>query len=315
MIHKPSILWIFILAGAMIGYGWAREEEAARVEFPDGKSPVFGWQWERMAEPKGGPEFSTSAFVHPFTTPGGFVCTHLQPTDHKHHLGIWWPWKFVEVDGKKYNSWEIQMGEAAHVARSVKTISRTAERAEWEMSNQTIIKPKGAVPKVVIHETARIVVMSRDDAVVMDVFLYQKAAENAVTIREHHYSGFSWRGPASWNHENSTMTTSGGRDRDDANGTPARWVVVSGPADGAMASLLILSLAEKTAGTAEKLRVWDSKVENGTPFVNFNPVLDSPLPLNDATPAVSRRTYRLIAADRVIDSAEAEKEWKRWTSQ
>jgi type V secretory pathway adhesin AidA len=133
-----------------------------------------------------------------------------------------------------------------------------------------------------------------------------------VTIVNYRYSGFSWRGPTSWNKDNSTMTTSDGKGRDDANGTPGRWVVVSGPTPKGSASVLMMSAAVEVAGTPEKLRVWDSKTHEGAPFVNFNPVMNKPLPLDDAHPAVSNRKYRVIAADRVIDAAAAEAEWRKW---
>jgi hypothetical protein len=300
------------LMGTMMIQGSAIAADEARIEFPDGKTPVFGWQSALMAEPKGGEKFATSAFIHPLATPSGFVCTDLQPADHMHHLGVWWPWKFVEVDGKKFNTWEIQQGEGAHGARSVKSISSGPDKAEWEFQNETIIKPKGAEPKVVIRETAHVTVTKGTDATVLDITLRQKAVDTAVTIAAHRYSGFSWRGTHDWNKDNSTMITSGGKGRDDANGTPARWLAVSGPTPHGTASVLILSAAEKLAGTPENLRVWDSKNHNGAPFVNFNPVQSKPLPLDDAHPAVSHRSYRVIASDRAMDAATAEAEWKKW---
>jgi hypothetical protein len=133
-----------------------------------------------------------------------------------------------------------------------------------------------------------------------------------VKIVDYRYSGFSWRGPESWNKDNSQMTTSEGRGRDDANGTSARWVVVSGPTPAGTAFVLMMSAASEIAGGPEKLRVWDSKNGNGTPFVNFNPVMDKALLLDDEHPAVSNRKYRVIAADRMIDAADAEAAWKNW---
>jgi hypothetical protein len=288
---------------------------AARLEFRQGENPVFGWQKELMAKPAGGEKFAASAFIHPLRTPAGFECTTIQPSDHLHHLGLWWPWKHVEVDGKMFNTWEMQEGQGAHLARTVKTISSSAQKAEWELHNETVIKPNDAPPQGVIHETAHLVLTLREDATVLDISLQQKAAGRPVTIPAYRYSGFAWRGPASWNKDNSTMTTSGGKGRDDANGTPARWVMVSGPATQGSASLLILSAAEKQAGTPEKLRVWDSKMHDGAPFVNFNPVMQKPLPLDEAHPAVSHRKYRVIAADRALDAAAAEAEWRKWTGE
>lgn len=284
-----------------------------RIEFRHGENVIFGWQKELLSKPAGGEKFAASAFIHPLRTPGGFEFTTIQPSDHLHHLGLWWPWKFIEVDGKKYNTWEIQEGQGAHVARGVKTLSSEPGKAEWEFLNETVFKPKDAAPAVAIQETARILLTTRADATVLDISLHQKAAGSPVTIPAYRYSGFSWRGPESWNKDNSTMTTSGGKNRDDANSTPARWVVVSGPGAKGPASLLILSAAEKQAGTPEKIRVWDSRMHGGAPFVNFNPVMDKPLPLDDAHPAVSKREYRVIAADRAIDAAAAEAEWRKWT--
>jgi len=287
-------------------------EESGRIEIRDKDHIAFAWQKAPLLEPVGGAKFSASAFIHPLCTPAGFGCTTIQPTDHLHHLGLWWPWKFVEVNGKKYNTWEIQEGQGGHVARSVKTISSDAGKTEWEFDNETVIKPQGAEPVFVIHETARVALTLGAEATVLDISLQQKAAGAPVTISSHRYSGFSWRGPASWNKDNSTMTTSGGKGRDDANGTLARWLMVSGPSPHGTATVLIMSAAQKQAGTPEKLRVWDSRMSNGTPFVNFNPVMNQSLPLDNEHPAVSHRRYRVIATDRVIDAKSAEAEWQKW---
>jgi hypothetical protein len=286
-----------------------------RVEFQQDGKLRFAWQKAPLANPEGGEKFAASAFIHPLSTPGGFSCTTLQPSDHLHHLGIWWPWKFIEVDGKKFNTWEIQEGQGAHVARSVKTLASKPGQAQWELINETIFKPQGAAPVVAIHETTQLALTADADATVLDISIQQKAAGSPVTISAYRYSGFSWRGPATWNKDNSTMTTSGGKNREDANGTPARWVVVSGPTPIGTASLLILSAAEKNNGIPEKLRVWNATASNGTPFVNFNPVMEKPLPLDDAHPSVSKRSYRVIAADRTIDAAAAEALWRKWAGQ
>ena len=305
---KVAIASTFVISLPAIG-----SEE--RLEFRQGDNLIFGWQKEPLANPAGGKKFAASAFIHPLRTPGGFECTTVQPSDHLHHLGIWWPWKFVEVDGKKFNTWEIQEGQGAHVSRSVKTISSDAGKTQWELHNETVIKPQGAEHAVAIHETAHMALAISGDSTTLDISLQQKATGAPVTIAAYRYSGFSWRGPASWNKDNSSMTTSSGKGRDEANGTPARWLMVSGPAPQGTATVLILSAAEKIAGTPEKLRVWDSKMHGGAPFVNFNPVMDKPLRLDDAHPAVSKRKYRVIAADRAIDAQAAEAEWKKWAGE
>jgi hypothetical protein len=313
LLQFAAILWASGLP--LFGAGQPATSSEQRLEFRRSGNVIFGWQPEALVNPAGGEKFAASAFVHPLRTPGGFECTTIQPSDHIHHLGLWWPWKFIEVAGNKFNCWEIQEGQGAHVARRVKTISNEPARAEWELHNETVVKRPGGSNSVAIQETARIVLTSGAEATVLDISLQQKAADAPVTITAYRYSGFSWRGPASWNKDNSTMTTSGGKRRDNANGTPARWVVVSGPGAKGTASLLILSAAEKQAGTPEQLRVWDSKMHAGAPFVNFNPVMQKPLPLDDAHPAVSNRKYRVVAADRAIDVTAAEAEWRKWVGE
>lgn len=300
-----------VLAGTTLAaepQKWTTGETDGRIEAKlDGKA-VFAWQAQPLAKPAGGEKFKGSAFLHPLRTPSGFEWTAIQPADHLHHFGLWWPWKYIEVDGAKYNIWEIQEGQGGNFARSVKTLPSAADKPQWEFINETVIKKPGAAPLTAIQESAQVGLTVTGDSQILDISIRQKAAASPVKIVEYRYSGFSWRGPLSWNKDNSTMTTSEGKGRDNANGTPARWVVVSGPAPNGSASVLMMTAAE----TPGKVRVWDSKAQGGNPFVNFNPVMEKPLPLDEAHPAVSNRKYRVIAADRVIDAAAAESAWKKW---
>lgn len=285
---------------------------AEQVEFRAGGNVIFSWQGTPRSVMSGGKTVEFSAFVRELRTPSGFACISTQPADHMHHCGVWWPWKFVEVGGVKYNSWEVQHGQGAHRACGVKCLSQNDDRQEWEFSNETVIQKANGPLVPVIHETARASITAGPDATTLDVSLMQKPAELPVTILPNHYSGFTLRGPAAWNKDNSVLTSSEGKGREDANGTPARWLLLNGQGTEGPVSILILSAAAKLAGKPEKLRVWDSKNHNGAVFVNFNPVADQPLPLDDAHPAVSTRKYRILAADRRIDPATAEQEWRNW---
>lgn len=292
---------------------WTAVEEDGRAMAKRGDLGMFGWQAKPLEKPAGGEKFRGSAFLHPLRTPSGFEWTQIQPSDHLHHFGLWWPWKFIELGGEKFNTWEIQEGQGAHEARQVKFSRGDAGSMRWDLTNETVVKKPGEEARTAIIEKARLVLsMSGEDAVALDISLDQLAPGQAVTISDYRYSGFSWRGPASWNQQNSKMVTSEGKGRDDANGHPARWVFVTGPTPGGAATVLMMSAASELAGTPEKLRVWDSKAHNGAPFVNFNPVMEKPLPLDEKHPAVSKRNYRVIAADRTIDAAGAEAEWRKW---
>lgn len=304
-----------LLAGALAAEEPAREWNfrniGGRIEASRGKIAIFGWQDKPLSNPAGGAKFAASAFVNPLRTPSGFNCTSIQPADHLHHFGLWWPWKYIETGGRKYNCWEIQEGQGAHVATTVKTLQEAPDPV-WELNNETIVKREGFAAVAAIRETARVALSIRGDATLLDLHIKQHVADAPVEIVEYRYSGFTWRGPESWNKGNSTLITSEGKDRDHANGSAARWVLFTGPAPGGSASVLMMSAAAKVAGTPENLRVWDSSNHDGAPFVNFNPVMEKPLPLDDAHPAVSNRKYRVIAADHLIDASAAEAEWLEW---
>lgn len=295
--------------GAFANDGWKTVEAEGRVEGRLDGELLVAWQKAPLAAPKGGAKFAASAFLHPMRTPAGFEWTAIQPNDHLHHFGVWWPWKYIQVGGKQHNTWEIQDGEGGHFASDAKVLDSGPERLAYQFHNRTIVNDGGDAPAVAIREVATVSIVREDDACVVDFHIQQKAAGGPVTIVEYRYSGYSWRGPLSWNRKNSEMLTSEGRNRDDANGTVARWVVVSGEAPDGKASVLLMTAAEEP----EKLRVWDSSAHDGMPFVNFNPVQDRSMPLDDEHPAVSDRKYRIIAADHAIGATEAESAWKKWT--
>ncbi len=295
--------------------GLEAADRDGRVEAKSGGRTVFGWQREPLAQPKGGERFHASAFVHPLCTPSGFDVTAIQPADHLHHFGLWWPWKFVETGGAKFNTWEVQEGQGGTVARTAKVLESTPQRLRWELGNEVVVRAGGGEPKPVIAETATVTLMARPQlaAHALDIRLRQRPLGEPVTIVAYRYSGFSWRGPLAWNKDNSTMLTSEGHHRDNANGQAARWVLVSGPASQGTASVLLMSAAAKLAGEPERLRVWDSKSFAGNPFVNFNPVVAKAMPLDADHPAVAVRHYLVLAADRALDAKTAEETWREWS--
>lgn len=289
-------------------------DKDGRIEIHDGGKRVFGWQHGPLKNPKGGEIFAGSAFVHPLCTPSGFELTRIQPGDHLHHFGVWWPWKLVTVKGKKYITWEMQQKQGRTVGVSAKVLSRSDDEVLIEARNRTEIKPDGADYMPVIEERALMrFVREGDDTYVLDLTIQHLPVKDVdVEITKYRYSGFSWRGTAAWNKDNSTMRTSGGHDRDNANHEEADWVTVDGTTEAGRATMLLMSGAAKNGGTSERVRVWDSNAHRGAPFVNFNPVAKESLPLVATRKEVAMRKYRLVLADRVIEPDEADKIWKAW---
>jgi hypothetical protein len=300
------------LAGPAQG-GLVAAERAGRIEVHDGGRLVLAWQVAPLANPAGGDRFHASAFLHPLCTPGGFGLTQIQPADHLHHFGVWWPWKFLEVDGRRHNTWELQQNEGRQVAVSARIGSQSPDEVMLELVNRHEVRIGDAYLPAVDERTRMVVGRQGKDAYQIDLLIDQQpVAGRGIKVVAYRYSGFSWRGTAAWDKSNSRMQTSEGRDRDHANHQPARWVMVGGKTPAGAATMLVLSAAAKNGGKPELLRVWDSKTQSGTPFLNFNPVVAESLPLDGTRGEVSRRRYRLVMADRAIEPAEAERFWQDW---
>ena len=291
---------------------WTTAEKDGRVLALLAERPVMGWQKEPLREPKGGAKFAGSHFIHPLATPSGFVVTDAQPGDHLHHFGLWWTWTFVNVDGKRFNTWEIQNGEGAHVADSAELLEKGPQSLKWRLSGHVETRAAGQKPRVFIRETTGLSLSLLDkETVALDLDIKQVPAVDGVTIGKNHYSGFGWRGTPEWNGENSRLVTSEGHDRENGNGQPVRWVLVTGDRPGGKASILLMSAAGAN-GEPERLRCWNAKMHSGHHFVNFNPVAQNDLPLDETHAAVSSRRYRILASDRELDVTEAEELWKAW---
>ncbi len=317
----PAVSIASVIMASSAVAQWSAEQVDGNVFFRDGDAPRMVWRAEPLNPDVGGAAFRPSAFLHPLRTPAGFEWTASLPGDHIHHLGLWWPWKHVILDGTTYNCWELQHGDGAHVAVAAKPGASTPDTVNWTFQNEIRVRnadeEKGTPAlngRTVIDETVHFRASRHgDDAIVIDLAILQRAHSAPVRIGQYRYSGFAWRGPETWTAANSEMITSEGFGREDANGTPGRWIMVSGPTpDDGVASVLLMSAAADIAGTPERFRVWDKSAHGGTPFINLNPVQTGDLPLDDANPAVSHRIYRVIAADRKLDATEAEAEWKTW---
>ncbi|HSP42665.1 MAG TPA: DUF6807 family protein [Luteolibacter sp.] len=291
---------------------WTTVEEDGRVLAKLNGKTVLGFQKEPLGDPKGGEKFAGSQFIHPLATPSGFVTTELQPSDHLHHFALWWPWKFIEVDGKRHNSWEIQNGEGAHVADGVEVVSKGPDSIQWRIAGHVEARGKDTEPRVVIRENTDLAMSLLDDqTIALDLTIRQRPDNAKVVIGKNHYSGLGWRGTPEWNGENSKLVTSEGHNRDNGNGQPVRWILITGEQPGGKASVVLMSAASET-GEAERMRVWNAKMHSGHHFVNLNPVAQQSIPLDEEHPAVSQRRYRIVTSDREIDTQQAEALWKSW---
>jgi hypothetical protein len=271
---------------------------------------LVSYQSAPMASPKGGAAFKGSNFIHPLKTPSGFVVTDLQPDDHLHHFGLWWPWKYVVTQGRKVLCWELQRGDGIIEAQ-------TSERTDSGFTAKSIYVDRKAPggPATLINETLGVGISSIVDkparGYCLDLAITHEVTGNSpLEILKYRYSGFALRGTPAWHADNSTVLTSEGNDYTASNTTRARWVRIEGDANKGHTAGVIMMSHPGNHAHPEKLRTWDPKTHKGAIFINFNPVQDASWTFQpDKT---YTRRYRLFVYDGKVSTEQAETLWKNY---
>lgn len=270
---------------------------------------LLSYQFQPLENPAGGDKFKGSNFIHPLKTPSGFCVTDSQPSDHLHHFGLWWPWKKIKVDGREIITWELQKGEGLIEARKA-TPTQSGFIAESDYIDRTA--PGG--PLVVLKETAKVdrvdFKAGSADGYYLDIeIIHRCATEHPVEISQYRYSGFSIRASNHWNKDNSTILTSEGKGRYEANFTRACWLRAEGEVPmGGKAGLLMMGHPANHAHP-ELLRTWDT-AHNGAVFINFNPVQDAPWNFEPGQDYVRR--YRVFIYDGALKKEQADRLWEEY---
>lgn len=273
---------------------------------------LVGYQLRPMLAPKGGDRFKGSNFIHPLKTPSGFTVTALQPADHLHHFGLWWPWKKIKVDGREIICWELQKGEGLIQCREA-AMQQNGFVARSDYIDRTA--PGG--PLVVLKEKATVQTkeFSRDgaDGYMLDIELVHRCAtEHPIEIVKYRYSGFAIRATADWNRDNSSILTSEGKGRYEANFTRAAWLRAEGRSTGAGTAGILMMSHLSNHSHPEHLRTWD-KQHNGAVFVNFNPVQKASWQFQPGRDYVRR--YRVFVYDGTVTAEQAGQLWDAYTQE
>lgn len=292
-----------------INYAIANETLSVKV---DGKDLII-YQAQPMTSPKGGDKFSGSNFIHPLKTPSGFVVTDLQPNDHLHHFGLWWPWKYVVTEGRKVLCWELQQGEGIVEAKE----SNLTDKGFTAKSIYIDRKAPGG-PKTLINETVNANVSKITDTPANGYFLdleiiHEVMGDKPLDILKYRYSGFCIRGTSEWNKDNSIVLTSEGKDYTESNFTRAKWVLIEGATENGKTGGVVMMSSPDNHAHPEKLRTWDHKTHNGAIFVNFNPVQDESWTFEPGKKYI--RNYRVFVYDGNVSDEKAEEMWKQYAKQ
>jgi len=297
-----------IIAGFVITMSFfavhAEDSEVLKVKVGD--KELINYQAKPMTKPKGGVEkFPGSNFIHPLKTPAGFVVTDMQPGDHLHHFGLWWPWKYIETEGRKVLCWELQKGDGIIKAQEGKCTD------DGFTAKSIYVDRKGG-NKTLLNETLNVKITKVDkpaDGYFMDMeIINEVAVDKPITVTKYRYSGFSLRGTHNWNKDNSKVLTSEGKDYSASNFTRAKWIYVQGAAGKDKTAGVLMMSRPDNQDHPEQLRTWNPKTHNGAIFINFNTVQKKSWVLQPGKKYA--RNFRVFVYDGKITAEQAEAMWK-----
>jgi len=307
----PIFALVVLAAALFTACTFAGETLSVKV---DGKDLVT-YQAKPLSNPVGGDKFKGSNFIHPLKTPSGFTVTEANPkSHHQHHFGLWWPWKYVVVDGRKVLCWELQKEDGLIQAK------QSQPTADGFTSKSVYIDRKApGGPKTIINETLAVkvskLVATPAKGYTLDLTItHEVVGDKPLEILKYRYSGFAIRGTDKWAQYKTTVLTSEGKldqgpkvkgKGDVTNFTRGKWVRVEGPGDTGPAGFVMMS-HPANHDHPEKLRTWG----NREIFINFNTVQDKSWIFEPGKKYT--RNYRLFVYDGKVTAEQAEALWKKY---
>jgi hypothetical protein len=291
------------------------KETSTGIDFIIDNQRVLTYQTAKVPVPEGVKEaFSKSGFIHPITSPSGQILSRVQPKDHYHHYGIWGPWTRATISGREVDFWNLgdEKGRVDFSHVLSKKVAGGAAELNVRQNHIDLKAPDNE--KLAIEEDLRIKVKPADGGrylVDYTTTIFTKIP-GGILLDDYRYGGgIGFRATELWGDANSTILTSEGKDRKDADGTNAKWILVKGKTADKSGQSGILFLSHNTNKShPEPLRVWPVGQYNGegNVFIEFSPIRHESWELQPNERYTLK--YRMIVFDGDLTPQEAEAYWR-----
>lgn len=318
MCFKKNILFLFYFV-AFIFQAQSQQvtlqESTKGMDFIlDGKL-VLSYQMTKEPVPSGIKNaYSKSGFIHPIQSPSGQVLSRIQPADHYHHYGIWGPYTRATIGGKEVDFWNLGDEKGRVDFSHVISKKQAGGAAELTVRQNHIDLKAPAQSQLAMAEDLRIKVKPADKGryFVDYTSTLQTDIVGGILLDDYRYGGgIGFRATEVWGDANSTILTSEGKDRATADGSNARWILVTGQSDHPSGKSGILFMSHNTnQAHPEPLRVWPpGQYEGkGNVFIEFCPIRHTSWEIQPGKRY--SLTYRMLVFDGELTVQEAENYWK-----
>jgi hypothetical protein len=291
------------------------QETSTGVDFYLGDQKVLTYQTAKVPVPQGVSQaFSKSGFIHPITTPSGQVLSRIQPKDHYHHYGIWGPWTRATISGREVDFWNLgdEKGRVDFSHILSKKVAGGAAELNVRQNHTDLKAPESQ--KLAIAEDLRIKLKPADKGRYMVDYTSTISTKipGGILLDDYRYGGgIGFRATEVWGDANSQILTSEGKDRKNADGSEAKWVMVKGKTSAPEGQSGILFLSHNTNKShPEPLRVWPIGQYNGegNVFIEFCPIRHESWEIQPNNRYSLK--YRIIVFDGELSAEEAEAYWR-----
>ena len=291
-------------------------KKEGRLQMVIGDKPVLDYRYGMQYPPEGVDSiFRKSGFIHPIRTPSGDTLTRINPPDHFHHYGLWGPWTHTRIDTTRVDFWNLGEGQGTVLFKEFVDITSGKVFSAFNAVQEHVDLKTKMEPQVALNENLQVTLWNlyQPNRYMFDyTTTFKSPLENGILFEAYRYGGgIGMRFTERWKKDNCTVMTSEGKTRIDADGTKARWVMISGESRNGKGTNGILFLSHPNNRMhPEPMRVWpeDANGGRGDMFFEFCPIRNVEWqiePNKDYSLA-----YRMVVFEGSMSKQEAEDYWR-----
>jgi hypothetical protein len=287
--------------------------EGDRLSIKIGDRQILGYQAQPSQPPSANikPIFKRGGYIYPVYSPSGRNLTDDYPPDHFHHHGIWFAWTKTEFEGRHPDFWNMGDGTGTVLFDELDQTWSGPIDAGFKARN-SFVDVSAPTAKTVLDEEWQVVVYNvgrgSKPYTMFDLVSTQKLkTPDPLVLPEYRYGGMGYRGPREWlPKDNFFFLTSEGKDRNDGNGTRAKWCHMSGKVDGQITGIAILDHPSNFR-SPQPIRINPDQ-----PFFCYSPSVMGEWKIDPGTIYTSR--YRYIVSDGPANKEELDRMWNDYAN-
>jgi hypothetical protein len=282
----------------------------------NGNSEILHYQTAIMYPPaKVDTAYKRSGFIHPLMSPSGNILTRVSPPDHYHHVGIWNPWTRVKIGNHVTDFWNLYEKQGTVRFAGINSTISGPVYGGFSVRQEHIDfqgkKPEElAINEVWDVRAWNVEPLAGQKAWLVDLTTFLSVAgDSTIVFEAYRYGGgIGIRANEEWTKDNSTVLTSEGKTRKDADGTRARWTDLNGAFKNNGQSGIVFFSHPSNREHPEPMRVWPENMNNrGDVYFEFCPIRYKEWKLNPGI--VYRLKYRMLVYDGKINKETADRLW------